>query len=154
MRVAVAVLLLPAVTMTLAAFAAEDEASAEPEPAAEKKPTWQEWLNANAYDPIRRCWVPIPEGVEPLWIEDIAARIGIGRKLAAFALAFVPPRPLERACGAQREVTADDVREAANALLDRDRLTMLAVGNVDGMECAWSRFAENLGVDLREIDLE
>ncbi len=58
---------------------------------------------------VEKAGLEVPDGVEPLWIEDIAAWIGIGRKLAAFVLAFVPPRPLERACGAQREVTADDV---------------------------------------------
>jgi predicted Zn-dependent peptidase len=52
------------------------------------------------------------------------------------------------------EVTAADVQEAAIALMDRKRLTILAVGNPDGLDCEWRRFAEQLGVELREIDLE
>jgi zinc protease len=52
------------------------------------------------------------------------------------------------------EVSAADVQEAAKALMDRKRLTILAVGNPAGMDCEWRRFAEQLGVELREIDLE
>jgi hypothetical protein len=28
-------------------------------------PTWADWITKNAYDPVRRVWVPIPEGVVP-----------------------------------------------------------------------------------------
>jgi predicted Zn-dependent peptidase len=51
-------------------------------------------------------------------------------------------------------VTVDDVRAAANALIDPERLSVIAVGNADGMDCAWSKFADDLGVELREIELE
>ena len=43
---------------------------------------------------------------------------------------------------------------AANALMDRSRLTMLAVGDTGGMDCEFSRFADELGVQLIEIELE
>ena len=77
MRVAIAIALLLSAALTAAAlalaasaFAAEDAeppepTASEPEPTAEEKPTWEEWVSLNAYDPIRRCWVPIPDGVEP-----------------------------------------------------------------------------------------
>jgi predicted Zn-dependent peptidase len=51
-------------------------------------------------------------------------------------------------------VTAADVQEAAQAILHPDRLTFLAVGNPDAMDCDWSRFAEDLGVELERIELE
>ena len=51
-------------------------------------------------------------------------------------------------------VTTADVREAASVLLHPDRFTILAVGNPDAMDCAWSRFAEELGVELETIELE
>ena len=39
-------------------------------------------------------------------------------------------------------------------LIDPSRLSVIAVGNADEMDCAWSKFADNLGVDLQEIELE
>jgi hypothetical protein len=69
-RVAIAIALLLASAVTTASLAAEDAEPAEPtagktEPTTEQKPTWTDWISSHAYDPIRRCWVPIPEGVEP-----------------------------------------------------------------------------------------
>jgi len=76
-RVAIAIVLLLAAAVTTVALApaasapaAEDAeptkaTTSQPEPTAEQKPTWEDWINSNAYDPIRRCWVPIPDGVEP-----------------------------------------------------------------------------------------
>jgi len=69
MRYALLIPLLLA--MTWPALAGEEaqpeESAAEPAAAAaEDTPSaWEEWINTHAYDSIRRCWVPIPEGVEP-----------------------------------------------------------------------------------------
>jgi predicted Zn-dependent peptidase len=51
-------------------------------------------------------------------------------------------------------VTKEDVRDAADALIDRGALTLLAVGNADAMDCEWGRYAEDRGIDLRKIELE
>jgi hypothetical protein len=71
MHRAVVVLALFAFVAVSSSLAAEDPApaqAAETETAsspAAPAVTWQEWIAAHAFDPIRRVWVPIPEGVEP-----------------------------------------------------------------------------------------
>jgi len=66
----------------------------------------------------------------------------------------LPPDHDQKVLERVADVGPDDVREAARALLDRHRLTVLAVGDPAAMDCAWSRFAEELGVELRTIELE
>jgi predicted Zn-dependent peptidase len=51
-------------------------------------------------------------------------------------------------------VTKEDVREAANALLDPAKLSILAVGDAEKLDCDWSRYAERAGVPLRTISIE
>jgi hypothetical protein len=76
MRVAGVIVALLAIAVALPASAGEEaepskptddkpEAPAGTEAAEKKAPSWDEWIKANAYDPIRRTWVPIPEGVVP-----------------------------------------------------------------------------------------
>jgi len=77
MRVALLILPLIVVTIALPAWAGEDARSAEgnqpkaegpnqaQEPPEQPPPTWAEWVTKNAFDPVRRVWVPIPEGVVP-----------------------------------------------------------------------------------------
>jgi predicted Zn-dependent peptidase len=51
-------------------------------------------------------------------------------------------------------VTPEDVREAAEALLDPDRLTYFAVGNPETMDCSWEKYAEASGVEPERIELD
>jgi predicted Zn-dependent peptidase len=51
-------------------------------------------------------------------------------------------------------VTREDIREAANALVRPEQLSVIAVGDTTRMDCAWSTFAEDLGVTLQQIRLE
>jgi acyl-[acyl-carrier-protein]-phospholipid O-acyltransferase/long-chain-fatty-acid--[acyl-carrier-protein] ligase len=49
---------------------------------------------------IERVKLDLPDGVQPLWVEDIVATIGRGSRLWAFLLALLAPlRLLELACG-------------------------------------------------------
>jgi len=51
-----------------------------------------------------------PDGTEPLWIEEVAARIGRGERFLALLLALAAPlRLIERACGVAARPTLDDV---------------------------------------------
>ena len=59
---------------------------------------------------IERAKLDLPDGVQPLWVEDVAAAIGRGSRLWAFLLALLaPPRLIERACGMGQRPTVDDV---------------------------------------------
>ncbi len=52
----------------------------------------------------------LPDGVLPVWVEDESARIGAGSRLTATLLAlFSPVRFLQKACGATRPTTMDDI---------------------------------------------
>jgi acyl-[acyl-carrier-protein]-phospholipid O-acyltransferase/long-chain-fatty-acid--[acyl-carrier-protein] ligase len=59
---------------------------------------------------LERANLELPEGVEPIWIDDLAKEIGALSRLSALALAWLAPtRLLERLCGATRAVRADDI---------------------------------------------
>jgi acyl-[acyl-carrier-protein]-phospholipid O-acyltransferase/long-chain-fatty-acid--[acyl-carrier-protein] ligase len=59
---------------------------------------------------IDKAKLEVPAGVEPIWIEELATSIGPGARLAALALAWcAPARALERACGATRAISPNDV---------------------------------------------
>ena len=59
---------------------------------------------------LEKAKVALPDGVQPLWIEDIMPRLNRRARLTAAVLAlFAPVRWLERACGATRRQTGDDV---------------------------------------------
>jgi predicted Zn-dependent peptidase len=51
-------------------------------------------------------------------------------------------------------ITRDDVREAANALVRPELMSVIAVGDTTAMDCAWKTFADELGVTLQQIRLE
>lgn len=58
---------------------------------------------------VARAELELPEGVRPIWIEDVAGTIGSGARVAAMLLALVAPvRWIERACGASRAARATD----------------------------------------------
>jgi predicted Zn-dependent peptidase len=52
------------------------------------------------------------------------------------------------------KVTRADVKEAANALLHPDAISIIAVGDPAAMDCELDRYAERLGVELQRLDLE
>jgi acyl-[acyl-carrier-protein]-phospholipid O-acyltransferase/long-chain-fatty-acid--[acyl-carrier-protein] ligase len=59
---------------------------------------------------LEKAKLELPEGVEPIWMEDIAPGIGRGARLMAWLLAALAPiRLLEKACGATRRPMIDDV---------------------------------------------
>ena len=59
---------------------------------------------------LERAKLELPADIPPIWIEDVAAGLGRRRRLAAALLAlFLPIGRLERACGASRPPTPDDV---------------------------------------------
>jgi acyl-[acyl-carrier-protein]-phospholipid O-acyltransferase/long-chain-fatty-acid--[acyl-carrier-protein] ligase len=59
---------------------------------------------------LERANLELPEGVEPIWIDDLAKEIGTLSRLSSLALAWIAPtRTLERLCGATRAVRAEDI---------------------------------------------
>jgi acyl-[acyl-carrier-protein]-phospholipid O-acyltransferase/long-chain-fatty-acid--[acyl-carrier-protein] ligase len=59
---------------------------------------------------LEKANVELPDGVTPVWLEDVAADIGRGARLFAGLLALCAPvRLLERVCGAVRRPTVDDI---------------------------------------------
>ncbi len=59
---------------------------------------------------VERAHIVLPDGVQPLWLEELMAGIGRAERLAAGARALAwPVAWLERACGAPARVTRDDV---------------------------------------------
>lgn len=59
---------------------------------------------------VEKAKLTIPEELEPIWLEDLAADLGGARKLWALFLAVLAPvRYLERISGSPRRPTMDDV---------------------------------------------
>jgi acyl-[acyl-carrier-protein]-phospholipid O-acyltransferase/long-chain-fatty-acid--[acyl-carrier-protein] ligase len=59
---------------------------------------------------LDKAKIELPSGVEPIWIEEVQAAIGpIAGALAAFFAVAAPIRLLEKACGAARAPSVDDV---------------------------------------------
>ncbi|MBM3988562.1 MAG: MFS transporter [Planctomycetes bacterium] len=59
---------------------------------------------------LERANLELPEGVEPIWIDDLAKEVGSWARLSSLAFAWLAPtRLLERLCGAERAVRADDI---------------------------------------------
>ncbi len=59
---------------------------------------------------LEKADVELPDGVRPIYIEDVAAGLGGLQRVVAMGLAMLAPkRWLERACGAVREIRATDV---------------------------------------------
>ncbi|MFI4982466.1 MAG: AMP-binding protein, partial [Nevskiales bacterium] len=59
---------------------------------------------------LEKAKLELPEGVEPIWVEDVAAGIGRGARLLATLLALAAPvRLLEKACGTTQRIDVDDV---------------------------------------------
>jgi acyl-[acyl-carrier-protein]-phospholipid O-acyltransferase/long-chain-fatty-acid--[acyl-carrier-protein] ligase len=59
---------------------------------------------------LDKAGVELPDGVTPIWIEEVAGAIGGGSRLVALLLALLSPvRLLERACGARRRTAVDDI---------------------------------------------
>ena len=59
---------------------------------------------------LEKAKIELPEGVTPLWIEDLRDSMGTGTKLLSLCLAlFAPIRILERACGASHRLSPDDI---------------------------------------------
>ncbi|HLU40077.1 MAG TPA: AMP-binding protein [Planctomycetota bacterium] len=58
---------------------------------------------------LEKANLELPQGVEPIWIEDVRDRIGkVARIRAALAAALLPPTALMRSCGAAAPLSADD----------------------------------------------
>lgn len=58
---------------------------------------------------LARAKISLPEGLEPVWIDDLRRRIGPFARVAAMVAGLLAPeRALERWCGARREVSPDD----------------------------------------------
>jgi acyl-[acyl-carrier-protein]-phospholipid O-acyltransferase/long-chain-fatty-acid--[acyl-carrier-protein] ligase len=59
---------------------------------------------------LARARVELPEGVHPIWLEDVTSRVtDTLRREALVMAAFSPARLIEVWCGAPREVRVDDV---------------------------------------------
>lgn len=59
---------------------------------------------------LEKARLELPEGVTPIWIDEIARDASALERLGAFALGcFAPVRWIERYCGAMRAPSADDV---------------------------------------------
>ncbi len=59
---------------------------------------------------VAKAELELPEGVEPIWLEEVGTTIGGGSRIVAMLLAaFAPMGVLERACGAAREVRPADL---------------------------------------------
>ncbi len=58
---------------------------------------------------LERVKLDPPDGVQPLWVEDVAGTIGRGSRLRALLLALAAPlRLIERSCGMDRPPDLDD----------------------------------------------
>ena len=58
---------------------------------------------------VERLHLELPEGVQPLWLEDLMAGVGFGERLGgALRALFLPRASLERACGALAPVQRSD----------------------------------------------
>ena len=58
---------------------------------------------------LEKAKLELPGGVEPVWLEDIGAGIGLADRLRALAIAWLAPiRLLERLSGSDRRPTVDD----------------------------------------------
>src|SRR5690606_38666370 len=59
---------------------------------------------------LEKARVELPPGLEPVFLEDVGARIGGFERIAALAAAWIlPTRLLEARCGARRAPRRDDV---------------------------------------------
>lgn len=59
---------------------------------------------------VAKAELELPEGVEPIWIEEVAETVGGGARVAAMLLAVAAPvRWIERACGAERPARPTDL---------------------------------------------
>ncbi len=59
---------------------------------------------------VAKAELELPDGVEPIFLEELAKEIGAGSRVVAMLLALLAPlRSLERACGADKPVSAADV---------------------------------------------
>ncbi len=59
---------------------------------------------------VEKARLELPESVTPIWLEDIAASVRLHTRLGALLLSLLAPvRLLERACGATRRATIDDL---------------------------------------------
>jgi len=58
---------------------------------------------------LKKAELELPEGVDPIWLEDVAKEIGFGSRLLAMTYAlFAPKRWLEKTCGAARRPRSED----------------------------------------------
>jgi acyl-[acyl-carrier-protein]-phospholipid O-acyltransferase/long-chain-fatty-acid--[acyl-carrier-protein] ligase len=59
---------------------------------------------------LDKARVELPDGMTPIWIEEVAGAIGSGSRFVSLLLALLAPvRLLERACGARRRIAVDDI---------------------------------------------
>src|SRR5207248_2177633 len=59
---------------------------------------------------LDKAKLDLPDGLTPVWMEDLAGKIGLGSRLASTLLAvFAPIRVLEKVCGAIRPATVNDI---------------------------------------------
>ena len=59
---------------------------------------------------IEKAKIELPEGVTVIWVEDLRDSIPGSARIIALAMAFLAPiRLLERACGAERRLSQNDV---------------------------------------------
>ncbi len=59
---------------------------------------------------LAKAELTLPDGVKPIWIEEVSKEIGAADRIVAMLLALLAPvRRLERACGAVRPVRAEDL---------------------------------------------
>ena len=59
---------------------------------------------------VDKAGIELPDGAEPIWLEDLRQHIGRAPRLVALlAAAFLPAQWLERLCGATRPPTTDDL---------------------------------------------
>lgn len=62
---------------------------------------------------VDKAKLELPEGVEPIWAEDLASSIGILSRFWAMLLTMLAPaRMLERSCGMKRKPMVDDIATA------------------------------------------
>jgi acyl-[acyl-carrier-protein]-phospholipid O-acyltransferase/long-chain-fatty-acid--[acyl-carrier-protein] ligase len=95
---------------------------------------------------LEKARVALPDGVEPIWIEDVAGGIGRAARARALLLALAAPaRAVERACGAARPPSPSDTATIV--------FSSGTTGEPKGVEITHANLLSNIEGTVRVLNL-